>query len=152
VRDVARERILLAVAIVSPLAFTLHALTVPRADAGMRFSEDRWAKPAEKVADWFEANDRPGDRIYAFCAAGALYGNLSVPAPFPYVWLADVRDVPGAVDDLVTMLGSPERPRFVAVFQEPAECDESGRAEQALRSNYDEVTTVEGIAVFERNA
>lgn len=155
IASVSAERsrhLLLAGVLVSPIAFTAQAITVPRADAGMRFSQDQWSKPAERVADWFEERARPQDRIYALCAAGSLYGNLDVPAPFPYLWLADVKDVPGARDELVGLLASDAAPRFVAQFQDPKDCDATGALEQALHGNYALADTVLGVEVYERSS
>ena len=103
------------------------------------------------VTAWAIAFPRaqPRDQVDALCAGAGLYGNLSIVAPFTYLWFDNVRSVPGAEDALAEMLSSEHRPRFVAEHQSPASCDPSGRTAELLRKHYRRSTTIDGISILE---
>lgn len=129
---------------------TARAIAIPRADVGRVLSDDGRLSKDEHIAAWFEQRAQPGDQIYALCAGAGLYGNLSIAAPFTYLWFDNVRSVPGAEEALAEMLSSEHRPRFVAEYQSPALCDPSGRAAELLGTHYRRSTTIDGIPILER--
>ena len=140
---------LIAALVVSQIWVTAWAIAFPRAEVGRLISDDRRLTKDEHIAAWFEQRAQPRDQVDALCAGAGLYGNLSIVAPFTYLWFDNVRSVPGAEDALAEMLSSEHRPRFVAEHQSPASCDPSGRTAELLRKHYRRSTTIDGISILE---
>jgi hypothetical protein len=144
-------RVVLTIAVlIAPVAMAARASTVPRDDVGRRFSSDQRLVKDEHIAAWFAAHAEPGDEIYARCASAGLYGNVSIDPPYPYLWHDAVANVPGAIAGIGALLESPDRPRFVALYQGVASCDPGKRQEKALRRHYRRVATIDGIPILER--
>jgi 4-amino-4-deoxy-L-arabinose transferase-like glycosyltransferase len=143
-------RVVLMVAVlVGPVLTTVSALTLPRDEIGPRLHDDVRLVQSELVAQWFTAEARPGDQLYVMCVSAAVYGNADIDPPYPYLWWDGVQQIPGAIDRLVEMLRSDDRPRFLAVFQSPASCDASGRVDALVRAQYVRRAVVDGVAVLE---
>ena len=121
---------------------------IPRADVGRVLSDDGRLTKDEHIARLVRATREPGDQVYALCAGAVLYGNLSIAAPFTYLWFGSVRSVHGAEDALAELLSSEHRPRFVAEYQSPALCDPSGRTAELLGQHYRRSTTIDGIPIL----
>jgi hypothetical protein len=138
------------VLLAAPIAMAANTLTIPRHDVGRRLSNDTRLVKDEHIADWFEEHAQDGDAIYARCASAGLYGNLSIEAPFRYLWHDAVTKVPGGISAIGEMLESPDRPRFVALYQGYRECDPGRRQEKALRRYYRRVATVDRVPILER--
>jgi len=142
----------LALAVMLPSLFSsLRIIGLPRDQVPAQASSDTRLVTDEKVADWYLSNRAPGETLYAFCASAAFYGNALEDPPYPYLWFDGVRLIPGALDKLRAMLSSPERPTFVAVYQLPRACDESGKSETLLAQNYVPLTSVHGVKILVRS-
>ena len=145
-------QIALALGVVVPSLFsTLRIVGLPRDEVPTQSSSDGRLVADEKIADWYLANRAPGDTLYAFCASAGLYGNALEDPPFPYLWFDGVRLIPGALDALRAMLSSSDRPTYVAVYQLPRACDESGKSEALLEKNYVPLTSVQGVKILVRS-
>jgi len=154
VNGVSGERMrhaLLGAALLVPVVSSLIAMVVPSDQAGRRFSDERILGASEEIAHWFDRVAQPGERIFAMCRGGALYGNLSIDPPFPYLWLADVRDAEGASMRLVEWFEGTQRPEYVALFQDASDCDTTGRLQAVLDSGYEQVDAVEGVPLLQRS-
>jgi 4-amino-4-deoxy-L-arabinose transferase-like glycosyltransferase len=141
----------LCLALLVPVMYLAVAVTIPRAQVGKRLDDDPRLIVNEHVADWFRANRRPGDVIYALCASAGLYGNIDTDPPYPYLWYYGVTDIPDARPRLKAMFTGPNPPRFVAAFQSAGGCDPSGVVGSALDARYRRATTIDGIPIFELN-
>lgn len=142
---------LLALAMTAPLTSWARAVSIPRQFVGMRLSDDGRLVASEHVARWFERNARTGDSIYVLCASAAVYGNLEVDPPYPYLWFALISQVPGAHHRLVGMMESEGRPTVVAVYQGPKRCDPTGRVQRVLETKYTRSAVVDGIPLYVRS-
>lgn len=144
------SRLLLTTALlVAPAVMTVDASRTPRKLMGLELSADSRLSVNEHVAEWFGNTRRHDDSIYALCASAGLYGLVASDPPYPYLWFDGVRQIPGAVDQLVRLLSGPTAPRFVVEFQSAERCDPSGNIRRALDSSYAQVTTIDGRRVFE---
>ncbi len=143
------RRVMVAALLASPITLTVQSLSVPRHEVGRAFSDDGRLIKDERIAAWFRTHARPDDSIYALCASAALYGNVPTESPYPYLWFDAVAHVPGGRSRIAEMLASPQAPRFVALYQNPANCDSSGALDRVVADRYRRATTIDGIAVLE---
>jgi hypothetical protein len=107
------------------------------------------AQEDEKVGHWFAGELRPGETLYVQCERPAVYAYADADPPFPYLWIDNVNQVPGAKELLADLLTNPERaPTFVARFQSEGRC---GLEPGILNELYQPFTTVEGVPIWARN-
>jgi hypothetical protein len=104
----------------------------------------------ERLASWFRGIRTPGDEIYVMCASAAFYADVDEDPVYPYLWQDNVQMVPGALAKLRALLGSPNRPDYVAIYESPETCDPSGDTATVLAANYQRFADVAGIAVLRR--
>jgi hypothetical protein len=126
-----------------------NTLTIPRHDVGRRLSNDTRLVKDEHIAAWFEEHAQDGDAIYARCASAGLYGNLRIEAPVPLPVARRSAKVPGGISAIGEMLESPDRPRFVALYQGVRECD-PGRAGEGAAPLLPQGRTVDRVPILER--
>ena len=134
----------------SPFVNTVRAVELSDAEVGLVLSNDGRLVTSEQIGEWFESRRKPGEEILALCASAALYGNVDTDPPYPYLWFALIPQVPGARDRLVSLMVGDDAPAYVAGFQPARLCDPSGAIQQSLDERYRVVTTVNGIAVYQR--
>jgi hypothetical protein len=146
------RRFALAGVLAIPLVLTAVAVTHDRTEIGERLHDDWRLAVDEDVASWFDQHARPGDTIYAQCAAAGLYGNLEIDPPLPYLWFDTVRLYPGAREALHSLMASPDRPRFVVAYQQADSCDPSGRLLELVLDGYQHVHTIGGLRIYERRS
>jgi hypothetical protein len=117
---------------------------------------DRWVMDDERLlanrslAPWLEARTLPEERIYAFVTSADLYFLTDRRSPYPYLWLYNVLEIPGARERLRRTLESSDGPSFVVLYQRPDEVDTTGGLARALATHYREVTRIEGIPILQR--
>jgi hypothetical protein len=138
--------------LVVPLISTANTLTIPRERVGPLLSDDVRLVKSEQIGDWFEANKKPGETIYAMCASAALYGNVETDPPYPYLWFALIPQVPGARQKLIDLMKGKSAPTYVALFQPASLCDPSGSIDHALQTRYERIGFIENIAMYRRIA
>ena len=143
------RRVAFAAVLVGPAVLTIAALTVPRSQIGHRLIDDPRLSKDEDIAKWFDQHRAPGDQIYALCAAGGLYGNVTTDPPYPYLWFDSVHQMPDGQSRLDAMFESPHPPRFVAEYQTPLLCNPSGAVLNSLTLRYHIVATIDDIHVYE---
>ena len=99
----------------------------------VRAAED-WRPPLDaRVARWMAEHDVPPDSVYVLCAAAGLYGDAPIVPGYPYLWMIEVHDAPGAPERLIRYLSDPSiAPAYIARFQPAAECEDSGRLQHVL--------------------
>ena len=141
-----------AFVLVPAIASSARLIALPRDQVPIRTSTDARLIKDEDMADWFLANRADGETMYIMCAGAAFYGNALEDPPFPYLWYDNVRQVPGAREQLGAMLTSVDtRPTFVALAQSPNGCDVSGVSTAALKSFYRPLARVRGTLILVRD-
>jgi hypothetical protein len=95
----------------------------------------------ERVADYVDAHTPPRSPIYALVSEADLYFLAGRPSPYPYLWEAEVQQIPGAMARLERTLASPSGPRLVLVYTPATSVDRSGRLERVLVGHYRPVRT-----------
>ena len=92
-----------------------------------------------------------GTTCTSLCASAGLYGDSDIVPGYPYLWMVEVHDAPGAWARLVAYLTDPgAAPRFIAAFQTAQECDDSGAVQRLLDTTYQRVATVDFVDIYER--
>jgi hypothetical protein len=135
-----------------PLVMTAVATTYGRNEIGERLHDDWRLAVDEDVAAWFTERAGPGDTIYAQCASPALYGNLDLDPPLPYLWFDTVKLYPGALEELHALMAAPDRPRFVVAYQTANFCDPSGVLLDLVLDGYQHVHTIGERRIYERRS
>ncbi len=140
-----------ALLVVPALVATVWVLAGPQDQWILRATDD-WRSPRDaRVAAWLRANDAGGHDVYVLCASAGLYGDSDIVPGYPYLWMVEVHDAPGARARLVAYLTDPGRaPRFIAAFQTAQECDDSGAVQRLLDTTYQRVATVDFVDIYER--
>jgi hypothetical protein len=146
------RRLGIALMVAAPLWMSVNAIVMPRSEIGPMLSADSRLVRDERIAAWFTRHSIDGDAIYALCASAALYGNASADPPFPYLWHDAVVRIPGANEAMVDMLRSPNRPRYVAIYQRLESCDRTGDLDATLDEFYEPAATIDGIRILEKTS
>lgn len=105
------------------------------------------------VAQYLRANAEPGDSLYVLYARANLLYYADMRTSYPYAWSAMVRAVPGAEQELRTMLGSPsKRPTWIVEWQQPSDLgmDASGETRRLISSHYVNASRICGKSVLIR--
>jgi len=134
-----------------PLLAFFNSLVIPEGLVGPKLSDDGRLVRSEKIGEWFEDVRRPGDSIYALCASAALYGNVSVDPPYPYLWFALIPQISGARDQLIELFEGDDAPTYVAGFQSAQLCDPSGVIGRSLVRRYRTIGNIDGIVIYARS-
>jgi hypothetical protein len=138
---------LVALAVVPALVSFAGLATLGRNQIPVKVSGYRRATKEERVGEWFRANHAPGETLYVLCASAAAYAHAHEDPPYPYLWLDNVNQVPGAIVRLEAMLGGPQRPTYVAEFQSGVSC--GGQAvTDLLAGHYQPFTVVDGVRIL----
>jgi hypothetical protein len=99
------------------------------------------------VARYLRAHTRPRDRVLVLWGAASVYYLADREPAVRYMWLRNFQTLPAARRDAQLALAR-KAPRLVAVVQPPDTGDGSGRTAEILRSEYEQVATVEGVPVY----
>jgi 4-amino-4-deoxy-L-arabinose transferase-like glycosyltransferase len=105
----------------------------------------------DQVAAWLRAHSSPGDRVYAFVASADVYLLADRLTGFPYLWQANVENVPGARNELRSYLSGADAPRYVVVYQKPTDpgIDPDQQLAPVLTWQYRPVATIGGYQILE---
>ena len=99
--------------------------------------------------------DQPGERsptFYVYCADAALYTEVGVQPPYPYLWEDHVRMARDGQSRLLGYLTGPEAPDVVFRVQEFEQCDVSGAITAAIELHYQPTATIGEAEVWKRRA
>jgi len=140
------------IAVFAPLRLTMDSLDGSRVAALMRVTGDSRPVLQAPIASWFATHAGPDDQMYVMCFGADVYGAIDADPPYPYLWYLNIRDIDGAVDQMVDMLTGARAPRFVVQYQSPQTCDPTGAVASALDQHYRAVAVVAGVTVFERTS
>ncbi len=129
--------LLAAAAIVTPTYATLHLVFEPRSKVQSTAHEDGRLIATERIASWYRAHRQPGDQIVALCGDAALYAEIGEDPPVNHLWVAALAQADGAVDQVVDLLNSDRRPRYIVLMTPMSYCDTpDGRLKTAIDSHY----------------
>ena len=119
----------------------------------MRAASDRRAIQDQRIAQWFDGHRTSGQSLYALCASAGLYADARQDPGYPFLWFLEVHEGADAQNRLVDYLDDPARaPTYIAEYQTPNSCDQSGRVSAIMSRSYRQVAIVSGIAMLERSA
>ena len=148
-----RWRSIAVAALVAPsLVATGWVTAAPREQWIVRANDD-WRSPLDaRVAAWLSDHDVGGADVYPLCAAAGLYGDAALVPRYPYLWMVEVHEAPGAADRLIAYLADPGRaPEYVAQYQPAQSCDGSGRLQAVLDRHYSSVATLGAVTILRRD-
>ncbi len=149
-----RWRTVAAGALVLPaLVAAIWVVDAPRDRWMVRAIDDPRLPADARVARWMRANGVHGEHLYVMCASAGLYGDADAVPAYPYLWMTEVHDAPGAPARLRAYLADPVRgPTYVAEFQPAWDCDASGGVQRVLDADYERVATVDSIDILRRRS
>jgi hypothetical protein len=126
---------------------SLASLPAPLGPGGVAYAYR--SSVDEQVADYVDAHSPPRSSIYALVSEADLYFLAGRPSPYPYLWEAEVQQIPGAMTRLEHTLAAPTGPRLVLVYTPATSVDRSGGLERVLARHYRAVHTftAEGLSV-----
>jgi hypothetical protein len=134
-------------ALVPALVSFIGLATLGRNQIPVKVSGYRRATKEERVGEWFGAHHASGETLYVLCASAAAYAHAHEDPPYPYLWIDNVNQVPGAVAKLEAMLGGEHRPTYLAEFQSGTSC--GGQAvSDLIGTHYLPFTTVDGVRIL----
>ena len=150
----ARWRAIVVAALVAPAIIATGWVVAAPRDQWMVRANDDWRAPLDaRVAAWLREHRAAGDEAYPLCAAAGLYGDAALVPRYPYLWMVEVHEAPGAEDGLVAYLADPARaPEYIAQYQTAGSCDVSGRLQAVLDAAYSPVATVGAVTILRRDA
>lgn len=102
---------------------------------------------AEHVGHWLRDHMRSGDTLYAMCAAAHTYAHAHTDPPYPYLWFDGVHQARDSQAKLVTLFQE-RPPTWVAGFDSADHCNPTGELAAVLADEYEQVTTVDGVAIY----
>jgi 4-amino-4-deoxy-L-arabinose transferase-like glycosyltransferase len=112
---------------VAPVLVTLVSWSPPEAS----FHRD------ELVARFVTEHSTRANTIYAIDSEADLYYLANRRAPEPYVWRAQIRNIPGALDGLRRVIADPgRRPKLIVEYRDPTALDGSGRLSKLVKRHY----------------
>ena len=126
---------------------SLASLSSPLGPGGVAYAYR--SSVDEQVADYVDAHTSPRSPIYALVSEADLYFLAGRPSPYPYLWEAEVQQIPGAMARLERTLASPTGPRLVLVYTPAPSVDRSGGLQRVLATHYrpTHTFTAEGLSV-----
>jgi 4-amino-4-deoxy-L-arabinose transferase-like glycosyltransferase len=133
--------------------YSLRALTKPTPDQRSLYSAfDSRLPPNRAVAKWLDEHTQKNEPFYALYANAALYYVADRPAPLKFLWERGVARIPGALDELASLLNSPQAPRFIVRETSPTAIPGGSRIAEILERRYHEVIVIERVPILELNA
>ncbi len=146
----AAARVLGAVALVVPLAYSIPVYTARTAD---RVSELTSADPrhvaAQEVGEAVAAITEPDERVAVLWTNAAIYWYADRASPFRHMWFAPLRDFEGAAEIArATIIGPGPPPAAIVVATEPTAFDPDGQIARLLARRYRLVDVVAGNRIY----
>ena len=131
-----------------PLVHAVRDARLSRDQVAVRLDGDDRLVRDEAVARWYRDVRAPGDSMYVLCASAGFYTDAHVDPPYPYLWYDNVLQVRGAQERLDALFTSPQRPTYVAVYEDAAACNRAGAVEKVLNADYALLERVDGIDIY----
>ena len=147
-----RPRIPLLFAVIAPsLAVTAWVYSGDTAQIPVRAAADHRSVQDDHVGQWFRHHRTAGQNLYVLCSSAGVYADAHQDPGYPYLWNVEVHHGANAQNLLVDYLSDPIRaPTFIAQYQSARSCDDSGRVAKIMHDDYQQVTVVDSVAMFER--
>ncbi len=80
-----------------------------------------------EVASYLREHTSPGTEIYVAFDQAALYYLAGRPAAYRHMYDQELRALPHAYDDLLTMIRNPDRPRYIVGTRQPGPFPDNAR-------------------------
>ncbi|MEV4423100.1 glycosyltransferase family 39 protein [Patulibacter sp. NPDC049589] len=129
-------RLLLVMAVAAP-ALVFVARTTIDGDARLRdLPFAATARADARVGAYLRSRTRPDDTVYALMTHAGVYFHARRRAALPYLWAVPLHAVPGGMGRLRRVLTSPNRPKFVVVYQPAWSVDPTGEVGALLGDHY----------------
>jgi hypothetical protein len=138
-------------ALVPALVSFFGLAAIGRNQIPVKVSGYRRATKEERVGQWFGAHHAPGETLYVLCASAATYAHAHEDPPYPYLWIDNVNQVPGAVTRLGALLAGAQRPTYVAEFQSGSSCG-GQKVTDLIDHGYRPFTTVDGVRILKADS
>lgn len=106
-----------------------------------------------QITEWL--HEQPGERLptfYVYCADAAVYAQVGVQPPYPYLWEDHVRMAHDGQSRLLAYLSGSQAPDVVFRIQPFEQCDETGALTEAIRLRYEPTITIGEAEVWKRRA
>jgi 4-amino-4-deoxy-L-arabinose transferase-like glycosyltransferase len=109
--------------------------------------------PAQQdVADYLRGHTKPETPIFVAFDQAALYYLSDLPSTYRYMYDQELRALPGAEDELVTMVESPYRPVYIVGTRQRAPFPDRGQAFwNAVSEHYHLESMVRGVPIYRAN-
>lgn len=140
-----------AVVLAVPAVSTARGIVMDDADVARVLHADTRLVRNEQAGRWIRENVPAGDSVWVMCASSSLYAEARRDPSVRYLWFAYYRAVPGALKEVLTLLGGDDAPRWVVQVQDPAACDPTGTLGSLVSSRYAPVGGTPGWVIWRRS-
>lgn len=141
----------LATAIVVLLFFPFWVLGYgsPQDMASAMFSHPGY--PAqEAVARYIRENSEPGTTIFVAFDQASVYYLADRPPAYRHLYDQELRGIPSSYSDIIAIIRSPDRPRFIVSTRQPGPFADDSRAFwQEVGQYYEVVETINGVPIYQ---
>ena len=141
----------LATAIVIMLFFPFWVLGYgsPENMASGLFSHPGYPAQAA-VARYIRENTEPGITIYVAFDQASVYYLADRPPAYRHLYDQELRGIPSSYSDVIAIIRSPDRPRFIISTRQPGPFADDSRAFwQEVGQYYEVVETIEGVPIYQ---
>ena len=145
-----RARILLVVTIIGLLLAPYRVVTLGSTE---RMSNELFSHPGyqaqAEIAEWIDENAPPSATIHVAFDQAAIYYLADRPPVYRHLYDQELRAIPSAYSDIITIIRSPDRPLYIVSTRQPGPFPDESRAFWQEVGNYYELETmIEDIPVY----
>jgi 4-amino-4-deoxy-L-arabinose transferase-like glycosyltransferase len=107
----------------------------------------------QALAAYLKEHTAPETPIFVAFDQAALYYLADRPAAYRYLYDQELQALPSTQSDLIALLSSPDRPRYIIGTRQVAPFEDRGRAFwAAVKEHYVLETTVRGVPIYRAKA
>ena len=121
----------------------------PNAMAEAMFSHPGY--PAQSnVAAFLRAHTEPGETIYVAFDQASIYYLADRPPAYRHLYDQELRGIPTSYADIISIIRSPERPKYIVSTRQPGPfADESRAFWQEVGLYYEVVATIDDVPIYQ---
>lgn len=121
----------------------------PRDMAGAMFSHPGY--PAqEEVAAYLRDHSEPGETIFVAFDQASIYFLANRPPAYRHLYDQELRGIPESYADIISIIQSPDRPKFIVSTRQPGPFADDSRAFwQEVGQFYEVVATIADIPIYQ---
>lgn len=118
-----------------------------------RMSSALFAHPGyqaqEEIAEWLQEHTPPDASIYVAFDQAAVYYLADRPPAYRHLYDQELRAIPSAYSDIITIIRGPDRPLYIVSTRQPGPfADESRAFWQEVGEFYELETMIEDIPIY----